>query len=127
MTEKPPITPLRLARMMSSDDTEEHQPDEHKAGHLRYSSSESSAHSSRSSSFNASAAEVILGLFQEDSIAHMDPSFHTQDDPIVREALILQLAQDPNSWVSKSLARPDLWADDGIEASVYSSTSSASS
>ena len=112
---------------MSSDDTEEHQPDEHKASHLRYSSSESSAHSSRSSSFNASAAEVILGLFQEDSIAHMDPSFHTQDDPIVREALILQLAQDPNSWVSKSLARPDLWADDGIEASVYSSTSSASS
>jgi hypothetical protein len=118
---------------MSSDDTEQYQPardeghqDSHKAGHPRYSKSgsESSAHSSRSSSFNASAAEIILGRFQEDS---MDPGFHTQDDPIVQEALMLQLARDPNSWVSKLLARPDLWTDDGIEASVYSSTSSAGS
>ena len=121
---------------MSSDDTQQHQlnegnQDSREASHPHYFRPESSAHSSRSSSFNASAAEIILGLFQEDSIPHMDPSFHTQDDPIVREALILRLARDPNSWVSKLSARPaqDLWvdSDDGIEASVYSSTSSAGS
>jgi hypothetical protein len=107
---------------MSCDDTEQHQldagiQDSHEA--RRPSARHySSAHSSRSSSFNAGAAEIILGLFRKNNIAHIEPSYYDEDDPTVREALILQLAQNPDSWVSKSLARPELWEHSELEAST---------
>ncbi|KAG6373358.1 hypothetical protein JVT61DRAFT_6505 [Boletus reticuloceps] len=105
---------------MSCDDAAQHQPDsgsqdlrEADCPSLTSGRRYSSAHSSRSSSFNASAAEIILGLFrQEDNITHIGPSYYDEDDPTVREALILQHARNPDSWVSKSLAQPDLWKDE---------------
>ena len=84
--------------------TEEHQLDAGSQSFPQTSRPFSSAHSSRSSSFNASAAEIILGLFREDNAAHIGPSYYEEEDPTVREAIILQHAQSPNSWVSKSLA-----------------------
>ena len=75
-----------------------------------------SAHSSQSSSFNSSVAEIILGLSREDAITHISPTFY-EEDPSVREALILQHAQNPNSWVRKTLARPELWKDNELKAS----------
>jgi len=43
----------------------------------------SSAHSSRSLSFNAGTAEVILRLFQEDNTMQLGPSFNEEDDPVM--------------------------------------------
>ena len=42
-----------------------------------------SAHSSRSSSFNVSATEIILVLFQEDNAVHMGPSYYEEEDPTI--------------------------------------------
>ncbi|KAI9456729.1 hypothetical protein HD554DRAFT_2304208 [Boletus coccyginus] len=56
------------------------------------------------------AAEILLGYFWDSenaSVMDIDPS----DDPTIREALILRQAQDPSSWVSKTLAKPYLWSD----------------
>lgn len=82
--------------------------------------SDSSTHSSRSSSFNISAAEIILGsgLFREDSIAHMGFSLSDTDDPDLREELICRHAQNPGTWVSETLAQPNLWKGDNLEASI---------
>ncbi|KAG6372098.1 hypothetical protein JVT61DRAFT_8812 [Boletus reticuloceps] len=101
---------------MSCDDAAQHQPDSGSQARRPAPTSRrrySSAHSSRSSSFNAGAAEIILGLFRKEAnIAHIGPSHYDEDDPTVREALILQQAQNPDSWVSKLLAQPDLWKDE---------------
>ncbi|KAF8437718.1 hypothetical protein L210DRAFT_3647385 [Boletus edulis BED1] len=96
---------------MSGDETEHSTPSEGAKRKRSFSPHYTSSHSSRSSSFNASAAEIILGLFQEDAIAHIGPSYYEEDDPSVREALVLQQAQNPESWVRKTLARPELWKD----------------
>lgn len=77
------------------------------------STQRASAHSSRSSSFNDSAAELILGLFREDTAANPELSHYAhEEDPAVREAFILMDAKNPDSWVSKQLRRPELWGDD---------------
>ena len=47
----------------------------------------------------------------------MGPSHYEEDDPSVRKALILQHTQNPNLWVRKKLARPELWKDNELEAS----------
>ena len=107
---------------MSCDDTEPRQLDAgvqdlHEASHpspWHYSS----AHSSQSSSFNVGAAEIILGLFQENNVTHIRPVHYNEDDPTVQEALILQRAKNPDSWVSKLPARPELWEDSELEAST---------
>ena len=71
-----------------------------------------SAHSSRSSSFNQSAAELILGLFREDTVANVELSHYAHEDLAVREVFILMDAKNPDSWVSKKLVRPELWDND---------------
>ena len=81
-----------------------------------------SAHSLRSSLFNASTTEIILMLFREDNAVHMGPSYYEEEDPTIQEALTLQHAQNPNSWVSKSLAWPDLWGGDEFKASIQALT-----
>lgn len=65
-----------------------------------------SSHSSRSSSFNDSAAEIILGLFRTDirAEAALGAEYDAEEDPSVRDMLIRTYAQNPDSWVSKRLA-----------------------
>jgi len=62
--------------------------------------------SSRSSSFNDSAAEIILGLFRTDirAKAALGAEYDAEEDPSVRDMLIRTYAQNPDSWVSKRLA-----------------------
>lgn len=107
---------------MSCDDTEQHQlnagSQDLRGTSRPFSRNYSSANSSRSSSFNAGAAEIILGLFREDKAVHMGPSYYEEDDPTVREALILQHAQNSDSWVGKSLAQPDLWGDEEFKVNI---------
>ncbi|KAI9459634.1 hypothetical protein HD554DRAFT_2041857 [Boletus coccyginus] len=89
----------------NKDDT--HKPADRPFPWRRYSWT---SHSSRSSSFNAGATEILLGYFWDSenaSVMDIDPS----DDPTIQEALILWQAQDPSSWVSKMLAKPYLWSD----------------
>lgn len=105
---------------MSCDENKQNPPSgSERAKHKPFPQCYRSPHSSRSSLFNESAAEIILGLFQADSdaIAHMGPSHYEEDDPSVRKALILQHTQNPNLWVRKKLARPELWKDNELEAS----------
>jgi hypothetical protein len=72
-----------------------------------------SRHSSRLSSFNESSAEIILGLFREENRikAGFGPEYTNEEDPAVREMLILTEAQKPDSWVSRRLAMVELWND----------------
>ena len=72
-----------------------------------------SRHSSRSSSFNESSAEIILGLFREEHRikAGFGPEYTDEEDPAVREMLILTEAQKPDSWVRRRLAMVELWND----------------
>ncbi|KAG6377981.1 hypothetical protein JVT61DRAFT_14777 [Boletus reticuloceps] len=62
-----------------------------------------STHSSRSSSFNESSAEVILGLFQQDVYSDACSSGLDLDgkDPAVRNMLILADAQREGSWANR--------------------------
>jgi hypothetical protein len=64
--------------------------------------------------------KLLSGSFGR-TTSHMEPSYYDEEDPVVREELILQQARDPVSWVSKSLARPDIWADSEPKASVWAS------
>ena len=65
---------------------------------------------SRSSSFNASAAEILLGLFREGAAEEVGLDNYTnEEDPTVRKWCILTEVQNPDSWVSKMLATPELW------------------
>lgn len=77
-----------------------------------------SAHSSRSSSFNQSAAEAILGLGREDIAANAELSHYAHEDPAVREVFILKDAKNLDSWVSKQFRRPELWDDDTSKVCV---------
>jgi hypothetical protein len=77
-----------------------------------------SCYSSRSSSFNDSAAEVILGLFREDTFLSAGCSDYLHEDPAVQAAFIHRDAQNPDSWVSKTLARRELWDDDDNEVGI---------
>jgi hypothetical protein len=72
-----------------------------------------SRHSSRSSSFNESSAEIILGLFREENRikAGFGHEYTDEEDHAVREMLILTKAQKPDSWVSRRLAMVELWND----------------
>ncbi|KAF8447788.1 hypothetical protein L210DRAFT_939929 [Boletus edulis BED1] len=74
-----------------------------------------SYHSSRSSSFNESSAEIILGLFRQDVVSEARSSGLDLEgkDPAVRNMLILADAQREGSWVNKRLKRRELWADNG--------------
>ncbi|KIK76226.1 hypothetical protein PAXRUDRAFT_835417 [Paxillus rubicundulus Ve08.2h10] len=77
-------------------------------------SDSSSDHSSRSSSYNDSAAEVLLGLFRTPG-GHFNwtgLAYNTHENARVRAELIRADAQCPDSWVSKSLTKKALW-DDG--------------
>ncbi|KAG6379153.1 hypothetical protein JVT61DRAFT_11593 [Boletus reticuloceps] len=78
-----------------------------------YLASRNSRHSSRSSSFNDSAAEIILGLFQrEDRMASgLGTEYTDEEDPAVRDMLIRAELQKPDSWVRKQLAMVELWND----------------
>ena len=71
-----------------------------------------SAHSSRSTSFNDSAAKVILGLFQESIFVDAGCSDYAHEDPAVRAEFIRRDAQNPDSWIHKKLTRPEHWNDD---------------
>ena len=78
-----------------------------------------SAHSSRSSSFNDGAAEAILGLFQESVFVDAGHSEYAHEDPAVRAEFIRRDAQNPESWVHKTLARPELWNDSDDNNKVH--------
>ncbi|KAG6375291.1 hypothetical protein JVT61DRAFT_3516 [Boletus reticuloceps] len=66
-----------------------------------------SRHSSRSSSFNESTAEILLGLFRKDTRieANLGAQYEDEEDPAVRDMVIRAHGEDPDSWVSKKLAR----------------------
>lgn len=70
-----------------------------------------SDHSSRSSSFNGSLAEIILGLFRQDvsSDARSSGLDLEGKDPAVRDMLIRANAQNEGSWVNRRLKRRELW------------------
>ncbi|KAF8443891.1 hypothetical protein L210DRAFT_3638872 [Boletus edulis BED1] len=77
-----------------------------------------SCHSSRSSSFNDSAAEIILGLFQRDNRidAGLGTEYTDEEDPAVRAMLIHAELQKPDSWVRRRLAMVQMWDDSESES-----------
>ncbi|KAG6374816.1 hypothetical protein JVT61DRAFT_4200 [Boletus reticuloceps] len=83
-----------------------------------YLASHDSRHSSQSLSFNDSAAEIILGLFQRDNRidAGLGTEYTDEEDPAVRAMLIHTELQKPDSWVHRRLAMVQMWDDSESES-----------
>ncbi|KAF8120738.1 hypothetical protein EV363DRAFT_1407017 [Boletus edulis] len=79
--------------------------------HSDQSQGNNNSFSSRSSSFNESAAEIILGLFRKDDRidAGLGTEYTDEEDPAVRDMLIRTELQKPDSWVRRRLAMVQLW------------------
>ena len=89
---------------------------------VSYLASRNSCHSSRSSSFNDSAAEIILGLFRRENrtASGLSTEYTDEEDPAVQEMLIRTELQKPDSWVRRQLAMVEVWNDsEGGEVCLY--------